>query len=297
MNGYVGSGGTSVNSGRSAESRRERERIEAELKSAEAKRIYDAGAPERQRIEQAREHERRQLKRRLLLDKNESSDFQYVKYDGHMGDATAEQVTAAIRNAWTRFLELHDLDREVQSMVTMFLQLHSPHPDLTKVETFEKALAYLESRLCPAPAPVAPVTAPVDEAAEVAEVNPFKPGTEAYMKWDREYYRKSVLTEKILGDEYRSALATIQNDSGKTLSGENSTRFLSWLTAAPQRRRFPTMDYFRLAFCEFFNAPETLTDADKELMAYNRRVNSMTSDDLKRAVGSTNTYNPNGGRG
>jgi hypothetical protein len=281
------------NAYRTAQVKAEVAQIEAEIARKEAVKKFEADRPAREAAAQQKEFERREFKKRLLLDPAESQDFRYTKYDGHLGDATADQVTAAIRSAWAQFLELHDLDKQAQQLVTMFLQLHSPNPDLTKCEVFEEALAYLESRLCPAPeTTVAPVT---QVEAEVTEVNPFKAGTEAYMKWDREQYRKSVLTETILGDAYRSALATIQNDSGKTLSGVNSTKFLSWLTAAPQRRRFPTMEYFRLAFCEFFNAPETLTSADKELMAYNRQVDSMTSDDLKRAVGSTNTYNPNEG--
>src|SRR5216684_6011194 len=119
--GYIGSSLASVNSGRSAESRRERLAIEAELKAAEVARQYELDRPAGEAARQQKEHELKELKRSLLLDPEESADFTgYKTYDGRFPDAFS--VEKAIRGSWAVFLENHDLDKQAQNMVTMFLQ-------------------------------------------------------------------------------------------------------------------------------------------------------------------------------
>jgi hypothetical protein len=199
-----------TSSWRLEQSRKERLALEQSLEDAAAKRLYDQLAPQREAERQRQEHERRELKRRLLLDADESQDFTYTKYDGRFnGDHAA--VTAGIQNAWKAFLELHDLDKSVQQMVTMLLQLH-PLADITRVEVFEGALSYLESRLCPAePAQlVTPVTTP--NADEVTGT--YADGTPV-----------SELDMETVGNPiFSAACQSICDTSGKPMSGLESKR-------------------------------------------------------------------------
>src|SRR5271155_4026208 len=95
--GYIGSSLASVNSGRRAESRRERLAIESDIRQAEAARRYELDKPARERATQQAEHERRELRKDLILG-YEGSDFtNFPTYDGHLGDATPDQIAAAIQ--------------------------------------------------------------------------------------------------------------------------------------------------------------------------------------------------------
>jgi hypothetical protein len=131
-------------------------------------------------------------------------------------------------------------------------------------------------------APVAETSAPV--------TNPFKYGSREAEHWDREQYKSELFRETLLGEEYKDILADIVNPTGKTLSGENSIKFLTWLSAPAQKRRFKSRLDVKFAFAEFFNAPDVLTAEEREELQYRATVAGMTSDDVKRAVGYRNDY-------
>jgi hypothetical protein len=275
--------------------------IEADIARNEAKKKFEADRPAREAATQQAEHERRELKRRLLLDANESQDFQPKKYDGRFPDALS--VEKAIRESWAAFLENHDLDKTAQNTVTLFLQLH-PDADVTLPSTFEAALAYLESKLCPAEAPatVSVQTTPVASTSKFPQQETLIAGLQkeldalpvgnsrARESLSRRIYQEELRLEVLAGDEYQEILSSIQNDSGKVLSGENSMKFLSWLSMPAQKRRFKSKLDVKFAFVEFFNAPEILTDSEREELQYRATVNGMSSDDVKRAVGFRNDY-------
>jgi hypothetical protein len=273
----------------------EREEITKSDNQASAQRAYEAAAP--QRAQAAREQAEwvRSRTKEILTDSSVTADIQFKPYDGRF--ATAQEVQDGITNAFDTFLEQNSTNDVQRKQLIMILDMRpSGSADLSLVETWRTAWDFFQEYITPQVAPTLE-SAPAEAPAPVAEVpqeavNPYKFGSREYENFDREQYRAAVLSEKLKGDDYQNALATIQNDAGKTLSGADQIKFLNWYSLPAQRRRFPSMEYFRLGFCEFFNAPETLNDADRELMAYNLQVNSMTSDDVKKLVGSRNSYDP-----
>jgi hypothetical protein len=278
--------GAYINSARQSASRAERLAIEKEIAEQEQARAYAAAAPDRERAAQQVEYERRELRKDLILG-YEGSDFTgYKTYDGRFPDAAS--VETAIRAAWNEFLAAHDLDQQAKTTITMFLQQH-PNADITLLETWELAHDYLVSRLCPPPeAPIQPVA----EVPAARVTNPFKYGSREAERWDREQYKSELFRETLLGEEYKDILADIVNPTGKTLSGENSIKFLTWLSAPAQKRRFKSKQDVKFAFAEFFNAPEILTTGDREELQRRANIESYTSDDIKQLVGSRNTYDP-----
>ena len=67
-------------------------------------------------------------------------------------------------------------------------------------------------------------------------------------------------------------------------------QFLNWLRLPAQRRfDIDSRRGIRLGFSIFFDCPELLTDDEREELAHGRQIEAMSSDDIKRAVGFTNT--------
>jgi hypothetical protein len=276
--------------------------IENEIAAAEAKKKWNADRPAREAFAQQSEHELRELKKRLLLDPTESQDFVYTKYDGRFPDAAA--VEKAIRESWRTFLGNHDLDKQAQNTVTMFLQLH-PDADISLPETFEAALFYLESRLCP-PAettePHAPVSVPApaidrydsvrQEIADLrAKAQKCAFASKERDDLERRAYQLETKLEVLGNDGRQSLLQEIVDATGLELSSENAMRFLTWLDGPMQRRRFDdSRTSVRLAFCEYFNNQSFLTADEKELIGLNRSIEALDSEAVKRMVGSRNDY-------
>jgi hypothetical protein len=286
---------------------RERLAIEAELKAAAAARQYAADRPAREAAAQQAEHERRELKKRLLLHPEESADFTYRKYDGRFPDAAS--VEKAIRESWAVFLAgTHDLDSQAQGTITTFLQNH-PSADITLPETFEAALAYLEKRLCPAEVvtPAVPVATPVTVdryelvRTEIADLRAKAEKCAFGSKERNDLERRAMVLEtqlEVLGDsEYQKIIQTIVDQSGKYLSSAHNLQFRQWLSARPQTRRFgvnPDAQNIRLAFAEWSGSSEWLDPQEQAEIQRRANIKDYSSSDIKQICGSVNTYDPNG---
>ena len=312
--GYVGNNLGSINSARSAESRRDRIKFEADLKYAEEKPVREwterAARSQGQLMaltaEEAKLAAIRMLRHKLTSEPSPEFSDTCEKYDGRF--KSNDEVAAAIRNSFDEFLKSEDHPSYEDSLfISEVVFANFQYVDSTKASTYTACLHFVidEFKKLDEFADHAieqvygtPVEPPVEVPAGSQEaVNPYKYGSREYEKFDREQYRQSVLNEKFKGDEYQNALATIQNDARKTLSGPDQVKFLSCYTMPAQRRRFPSMEYFRLEFCEFFNSPEILNESDRDLMAHNRQVNGMSADQVATLVGRNRSYadNPHAG--
>lgn len=297
--------GAYINSARQSASRAERLAIEKEITEQEQARAYAAAAPDRERAAQQVEYERRELRKDLILG-YEGSDFTgYKTYDGRFPDAAS--VETAIRAAWNEFLAAHDLDQQAKTTITMFLQQH-PNADITLLETWELALAYLESRLCPAEAPATvsvhatPVTVSDRYESVRQEISDLRAKAEkcAFDSKERnDLERRAMILEtqlEVLGNsDYQTVMQTIVEQSGKTLSGAHSLQFRQWLASPVQIRRYgvnPTTQNIRFAFAEWAGDGSFLNEEEKSELNRRANVAGMTSDDIVRAVGKRNDYGP-----
>ncbi len=302
--------GAFINSHRNAESRKERLAIEKSIQEDNAKRIYDAGAPERQRIEQSREHEQRELRKDLILG-YEGSDFaNFSIYTGHLGDATPDQIAAAIQAAWQEFLSANECDQAAKILITEFLQ-HFPMADVTKAETFQNAHDYLVSRLCPAEAPVTPAVpdaTPVTVSdryesvrAEIADLRAKAEKCAFDSKERNDLERRAMVLEtklEVLGDsEYQKVIQTIVDQTGKYLSSAHNLQFRQWLSAQPQMRQFgvnPDSQNIRFAFAEWAGDSSFLNDEERSELQRQANVAGMTSEEVAQSVGRNRSYDPSG---
>lgn len=268
--------------------------IEKQDAADKARREWEAAAPERAQIARDLAAAKRDLRKRLLMDVNESADFQYTKYDGRLDTASPGVVTKAIQDAWATFIAEHpELSKEDRKAVTMFLSLFGTAPDLAKPEVFEQALDYIRTRLSALdPQEVAP--APESITEDIAEsACPFPPNSRAAERWQREQYEKEFLQETLGNELLSNTLWEIVNQSGLALSTADQQKFLQWLSLPAQRRRYKfTREEIRLGFAEFFDNSSFLTEQELARVKEYRAIDSMTSDDVKRAVGYRNDYSP-----
>jgi hypothetical protein len=285
-----------MSSQRTAGFRAERLAIEKEIAEAEQRRRYVADTPARIAAEQKAEHERRALKKRLLLDPIESHDFVYKPYDGRF--ASADEVTAAIKASWDAFLANHDLDQQAQTTLTEFLKNH-PNADISLPETFEAALSYLEGRLNPPaeslPVPTAePITEQDQYLAELRQAAESLPvHSRERSIADRALLIAETKAELLLKSDVAEVLQMIVAQTGKALSADHSLRFLDWLQHPAQRRRYRRdATSIRLAFAEYFGTTEHLSDDEQKTIQTYRAMETLSSADIKQAVGSRTTYDP-----
>src|ERR1039457_880749 len=134
-----------MNNYRTQETIRQLREIEMGVALSWLERKLSAEAAASPALAAQRAEEIRQLKIDLVTEK--SADFIYTKYDGHLGNATPDQVAEAIRSAHTAFLQAHDLDADVAQLCRLFIDQYKD-ADVSLVSVWEQALAYLESRLC-----------------------------------------------------------------------------------------------------------------------------------------------------
>jgi hypothetical protein len=110
---------------------------------------------------------------------------------------------------------------------------------------------------------------------------------------ERAAYKMALQLETVGNGRHADILQEIVDATGLTLSSENNLRFQTWLEGPMQARRFDgSRASVRLAFAEYFGNTSFLSDSERELIGYNRSVEGMTSDDIKRSVGTRNTYDP-----
>lgn len=273
-----------MNSDRTREFTRQRLEIEREIQQAEARRRYELDRPAREAAEQQAEHERRELKKRLLIDPFESHDFHPQTYDARFLDAAA--ITAAIQSAWDEFNQNHELDQQGKTTLTMFLQLH-PDADITRTEVWEQALQYLENRLYPpVEVPPATVTKPTPEADPLVGLS-----GRARENKERELYRHSVLSETLANGVFSDTLQEMVDATGLCMPTRASLGFRQYMEA----RKIPmTREEIRIAAATYFDETSFLTAEEKDKISYRKRVSDCSSEDIKRAVGSANTYDPTG---
>lgn len=273
-----------TNAGRTADTRREiaeMQRQDAERKTAEARRKYESDRPAREAAAQQKEHELRELKQRLMYDPAESHDWRYQPYDYRFSNHAA--VTAAIQAAWEGLLSKHDLDRGVQMLLKSFTASH-PDADISRVEVWESALAYLEARLCPAEEPAPPAVAP--PPATKSPEDPFEglSGRERENR-ERESYRRSVLSETLANGVFSDTLQEMVDATGLCMPTKVQLGFRQYMEA----RKIPmTREEIRIAAATYFGETSFLTAEEKDEIAYRRRVSACTSEDIKRAVGMSN---------
>jgi hypothetical protein len=290
------------NAYRTAQVKAEVAQIEAEIARKAATKKYEADRPAREAAAQQAEFERRALKKRLLLDPAESQDFVYTKYDGRFPDAAS--VERAIRASWAAFLANHDLDRQAQNTVTLFLQSY-PQADISLPETFEKAHDYLVRRLNPteAPATVPVQTAPVtvdryeSTRQEIADLRARAEKCAFASKerddLERRAYGLEVKLEVLGNDDYQSVMQEIVEQSGKVLSGAHSLQFRQWLASPIQSRRYganPTAQNIRFAFSEWSGDSSFLLSSEREEIQRRANVRDYSSEDIKNIVGFRNDY-------
>ncbi len=272
--------------------------IERQDKIAAEKKLYEAAAPERAQVARDLAAAKRDLRKRLLMDANESADFQYTKYDGRFDTASPGVVTKAIQDAWTTFTAEHpELTKTELHGVTMFLGLFGTSPDLAKPEVFEQALTYLDARLSAldpqeVPAPSEIVEDPSTES--VTSLNPFKMGSREYEAFEKQQYQRDLLTETLLSPLFSDTTQEIVDSTGKKIAGPHLIQFRKWLDEPAQKRRFSplTRGEIRFAFCEFFSTEEFLTDSERSELDRRRTVDGMTSDQVAAITGRRGSYAP-----
>jgi hypothetical protein len=149
-----------------------------------------------------------------------------------------------------------------------------------------------------APAASAPAPSPFDIGrAEVeslrAEALTHKYGSREREHLERQAYALETKLEVLGNETYQQYMQEICTQAGLVLGSEHSMQFLNWLQSPKQVRRFDgSRTSVRIAFAEFFGNQSFLTAEEKELIGYNRQVEVMTSEDIKRSVGTRNTYSP-----
>ena len=118
-----------------------------------------------------------------------------------------------------------------------------------------------------------------------------------YGSRDRESLQRKAyqleLTIETVGGQYAEVLQEIVDQSGLSLSTANNFKFQNFLQSPVAKRRFTnSREDVRMAFAEYFGCDTFLSEDERAKIAYRRGVEGMTSDDIKRQVGSRNTYDP-----
>lgn len=267
--------------------------FEAEEKRAAEKKAYDAAAPERAaKALRDAEWQRKRI-REICTDYQPELKELLPVYDGRFtGENISGQITAAITEAYNEFAENYSIDDTTRKRLVLILQNSHPNADTSRLSTWESLWAWYKSKIT---LPVeAVVSAPVVPEA-LADPLAGLIGRDRENK-ERQLYRESVLKEKILGEEYAEVLADLINPTGKVLSGENSAKFLFWLSEPAQKRRFKTKTDIKYAFAEFFGTTEVLTESEIEELKRRQAIEAMDSQSVKAAVGFNNSYGPAGYR-
>jgi len=275
----------SVNSYRSQQTKIELDEIEKEIKAAQAKAKYDSEAPAREAAAQQKEHELRELKKRLLLDPAESHDFQFTAYDGRLNTYTPAQVTQTIRDTFQKFLEIRMLDEQAQNLVKMFAHIQGSTFDSTRIENWIAAEEYLTRRLYPAEAP-APIETAVNEPENVKPVNPYPMNSRLWEAEERRIYQAELLQETVGDKLFHDTVQEIfyQTPTLHTLTTDTQLKFRAAMSLPVNRKRYTfTREGIRLFASEYFAETSFLTEAERQELAYRRNVAAMTSDDMKRA--------------
>ena len=310
MSGHVGGGGGFVISGeRLAAVRREREQFEKELQELAMRPVTEA--TERA----ARAHgqliaEEKNLAIAELKVKLTTHPVAF-KTTAYTGNDSAESITQMIGKAFDEFkAQVTELDAAFTAKV-MAVSYMNPI-DSTKVQSWLDLLTWIgeqfaaleASYAAPVEAPVTPIT--VDPYAtvrqEIADLRAKAEKCAFDSKERNDLERRAYQLEtklEVLGDgDYLSIMQEIIGQSGKSLSSAHNLKFRQWLSLPVQVRKYganPTAQNIRFAFAEFTNSGDSfLTPEEKIELSRRQTVAAMSSQDVKRAVGNQNTYDPTG---
>jgi hypothetical protein len=262
----------------------ERLQLEKEIEAAEAKKLWENQAPERAQVARALAQAKRDLRKRLLMDVNESiEDFQFPKYDGRFDAAEAGVVTKAIRDAWAEFISNHsELSSEDQTGVTMLLGLFGTKPDLAKSETFELALQYINTRLAALdPQPTANVSVPTESEPEPA---PLK--GRAREQWEKEQYTQQIVEEVFSSPIWSEFAQGLADGAGKRFSYDAQIQFFHYFSCNTRRYGVMTVQSLRKAAKDYWQDIGELTPFEQADIAETRVFEQApTANDALRQLG------------
>jgi hypothetical protein len=263
--------------------------IEREMAAEALRREYDQQAPERAAVGTALAAAQRDLRKRLLTDPRESTDFQYTEYAGQYDNSEAGVVTAAIKSAWQEFLAAYPLTEVQQHQLTMFCGLHGDKPDFSKAEVFSQAWDYLCNRLAQfdPQEPTLSVSVPPEQEPQEPEEprNPHPLHSRAAERWEREQYENSLTMEIHSNAVFAEACQSIADTSNREFKFSDQQTLFRHFATNSRKYGVMTIASIRRAAIDLYGAEQVgLLPEEQETAELNRVFSQGTARESLEAL-------------